>query len=107
MFPEGTRSLDGSVGQFRRGVGMLLAGSHYPVVPCCLDGTFSAWPKGVLIPRPSRVRLAIGEPRTYERVERTDAGALHICADLRAAVLGLASKSEPQTARHISQEAYQ
>lgn len=107
MFPEGTRSLDGSVGQFRRGVGMLLAGGPYPVLPCHLDGTFRAWPKGALIPRPSRVRLAIGEPRTYERVERTDAGALHICADLRAAVLGLASTSEPQTARHISQEAYQ
>lgn len=107
MFPEGTRSLDGSVGQFRRGVGMLLAGGRYPVLPCHLDGTFRAWPKGALIPRPSRVRLAIGEPRTYERVERTDAGALHICADLRAAVLALASKTEPQTARHISQEAYQ
>ena len=107
MFPEGTRSLDGHVGQFRRGVGMLLAGGHYPVVPCYLDGTFKAWRKGVLIPRPARVRLAIGEPRTYERVECTDAGALHICADLRAAVLALASKTQPQPARPISQEAYQ
>ena len=37
MFPEGTRSLDGRVGQFRRGIGMLLAGTQYPVVPCYLE----------------------------------------------------------------------
>jgi len=107
MFPEGTRSIDGRVGMFRRGIGLLLAGTPYPVVPCYLDGTFRAWPKGALITRPTRVRLAIGEARTYERVERTDAGALHICADLRGAVLALASETWPQTARPISQEAYQ
>ena len=107
MFPEGTRSTDGSVGIFRRGIGLLLAGAPYPVVPCYLDGTFKAWPKGSFIPRPSRVRLAIGKPRTYEGVERTDAGALHICAELRNAVLALASETQPQIARPISQEAYQ
>jgi 1-acyl-sn-glycerol-3-phosphate acyltransferase len=107
MFPEGTRSVDGHLGLFRRGIGLLLAGAPIPVVPCYLDGTFRAWPKGALIPRPARVRLAIGKPRTYEDIERNDAGALHICAELRAAVLALASKTQPQTARPISQEVYQ
>ncbi len=107
VFPEGTRSVDGRVGMFRRGVGLLLAGTPYPVVPCYLDGTFKAWPKGALIPRPARVRLAIGQARTYERVEQNDAGALHICADLRGAVLAIASEIRPQTARPISEEAYQ
>ena len=107
MFPEGTRSVDGQLGLFRRGIGLLLAGAPIPVVPCYLDGTFRAWPKGALIPRPARVRLAIGKPRTYEDVERNDAGALHICAELRGAVLALASQFQPQTVRPISQEAYQ
>ena len=107
MFPEGTRSVDGRVGLFRRGVGLLLAGTPYPVVPCYIDGTFNAWPKGALIPRPSRVRLAIGEARTYEQIEQSDAGALHICANLRGAVLALGSETWPKTARPISQEAYQ
>lgn len=106
IFPEGTRSMDGRVHLFRRGVGRLLAGTAYRVVPCYLDGTFRAWPKGSLIPRPARVRLAIGEARTYERVEPSDAGALHICADLRSAVLALASETWPRTARPNSQEAY-
>lgn len=107
MFPEGTRSLDGRVGIFRRGIGLLLAGTSYPVVPCYLDGTLRAWPKGAFIPRPAPVRLAIGEARSYERVERTDAGVLQICADLQGAVLALGSETWPQTARPISQEVYQ
>ncbi|HSB10159.1 MAG TPA: lysophospholipid acyltransferase family protein [Blastocatellia bacterium] len=107
MFPEGTRSIDGRVGIFRRGIGLLLAGTPYPVVPCYLDGTSRAWPKGTLVPRPTRVRLAIGEARRYERVQRTDAGALQICADLRSAVLALASEIRPHTVRPISQEACQ
>jgi 1-acyl-sn-glycerol-3-phosphate acyltransferase len=107
MFPEGTRSIDGLVDLFRRGVGLLLAGTMHPVVPCFLDGTFSAWPKGTLIPRPARVRLVIGEARTYERVEQNDPSVLHICADLRRAVLALAPESRPKAARPISKEVYQ
>jgi 1-acyl-sn-glycerol-3-phosphate acyltransferase len=106
MFPEGTRSTDGSLGVFRRGIGSLLAGTTYPVVPCHLDGTFRAWPKGTFIPRPARVRLLIGEARTYERVEQNDAGVLRICEDLRGAVLALAPQLRPQAARPISKEVY-
>ena len=107
MFPEGTRSTNGHIGLFRRGIGLLVAGERYPVVPCYLEGTFRAWPKGALIPRPSRIRLVIGEPRTYERIERSDAGALQVCADLQAAVLELAATTQSQrAAKPISQEAY-
>jgi 1-acyl-sn-glycerol-3-phosphate acyltransferase len=106
MFPEGTRSTDGSLGVFRRGIGSLLAGTTYPVVPCHLDGTFRAWPKGTFIPRPARVRLVIGEARTYERVEQNDAGILSICAELRRQVLALAPETRPQPARPISKEVY-
>lgn len=106
MFPEGTRSADGRPAIFRRGIGSLLAGTPYPVVPCHLDGTFRAWPKGTFIPRPARVRLVIGEVRTYDRVEQNDTGMLSICADLRRAVLALASETRPQPAQPISKEAY-
>ena len=106
MFPEGTRSTDGSLGIFRRGIGSLLAGTTYPVVPCHLHGTLRAWPKGTFIPRPARVRLVIGEARTYERVEQTDAGILSICAELRRQVLALAPETRPQPARPISKEVY-
>jgi len=102
MFPEGTRSTNGRAGLFKRGIGLLLAGTYTPVVPCYLDGTFKAWPKGTVLPRPQRVRLVIGEPRTYEQVSQDDAGVLHICAELRREVLALAPKLQPHTARPVS-----
>jgi 1-acyl-sn-glycerol-3-phosphate acyltransferase len=106
IFPEGTRTTSERVGTFRRGIGSLLAGTANPVVPCYLDGTFRAWPKGTLIPRPARVRLVIGKARTYEHVERTDAGVLNICAELRRVVLALAAQLAPHPARAISKELY-
>ncbi len=106
MFPEGTRSIDGRVGRFRRGVGRLLAGTAHPVVPCYLDGTAKALPKGSWIPRPAQIRLVIGEARTYERVEKNDVGVLTVCAELRNAVLALAPKTCPHRAQPNSQEVY-
>jgi 1-acyl-sn-glycerol-3-phosphate acyltransferase len=65
LFPEGTRTTTGELGEFRPGIGSLLAGTDVPVVPCALQGPFRAWPKGAWIPRPRRVRLIIGKPRRY------------------------------------------
>lgn len=106
LFPEGTRSIDGRLGIFKRGIGLLLAGTNHPVVPCHLQGTHRALPKGALVPRPARVHLTIGEPLTYEKVECNDEGALRICADLRRSVMALAGETQPQAARPVSQEAY-
>jgi 1-acyl-sn-glycerol-3-phosphate acyltransferase len=69
LFPEGTRSTSGEMGEFRPGIGSLVAGSGVPVVPCALKGTFEAWPKGQTIPRPRPVRLVIGEPQCFTNCE--------------------------------------
>ena len=90
VFPEGTRSTNGRVGPFRRGVGDLVAGTNVPVVPCYLDGAGAAWPKGAALPQPRRVRLVIGTPRTYNDVEPCKSSARAIGEDLRRAVLALA-----------------
>ncbi|HEV2295765.1 MAG TPA: lysophospholipid acyltransferase family protein [Tepidisphaeraceae bacterium] len=93
IFPEGTRSTDGMVGPFHRGVGDLVAGTDVPVVPCYLDGAGCAWPKGSTFPRPTRVRLVIGSPRTYPDAKPGKASARAIGQDLRRAVLALAPPS--------------
>ena len=90
IFPEGTRSRTGELGEFKAGLGLLVAGTPHPVVPCRLEGTFAAWPKGRWLPRPRRVRLTIGEPRTYAQQARGKDAALFIASDLRAAVAALA-----------------
>lgn len=90
LFPEGTRTTTGQVGEFRPGIGMLLAGTNVPVVPCYLGGTFEAWAKGRAFARPRRVRLRIGAPRTCEARAAGRETAEQIAAELREAVLALA-----------------
>lgn len=89
LFPEGTRSTTGEIGEFKRGIGLLLAGTAVPVLPCHTCGAFEAWPKGKMLPRPSRLRLMIGAPRTYADLQPGKSAALHVCQDLRQAVMEL------------------
>ena len=61
LFPEGTRTRDGSVGPFRPGFAVLASLARVPVVPVAIEGAFEAWPRGRLLPRPGRLRVAYGE----------------------------------------------
>ena len=97
LFPEGTRSTTGELGEFKSGIGLMLAGTPVPVVPCWLDGAYRAWPKGRRLPRPSRVRLVIGTPRRYDHLSRGKDSALAISQDLREAIQGLATTVSPPT----------
>jgi 1-acyl-sn-glycerol-3-phosphate acyltransferase len=90
LFPEGTRSPTGALKEFKPGVGLLAAGTDYPVVPCYLDGTHRALPKGSWFPRPGKVRVIIGPPRQYSPLQRDKESAVRISAELREAVLALA-----------------
>jgi 1-acyl-sn-glycerol-3-phosphate acyltransferase len=99
LFPEGTRSTTGELGEFKPGIGLMLAGTRVPVVPCRLEGTFRAWPKGRCFPRPRRVRLVIGSARTYEHLGRGKDSAIEISRDLRESILSLASPVPPASNR--------
>lgn len=94
LFPEGTRSTTGDIGQFKPGIGLLLAGTSVPVLPCHTSGAFNAWPKGRMLPRPRPLRLMIGLPRNYATLQPGKDAALHVCEDLRQAVLELAALNQ-------------
>jgi 1-acyl-sn-glycerol-3-phosphate acyltransferase/long-chain acyl-CoA synthetase len=91
LFPEGTRTVDGTIGRFRPGIGFLAAGTEYPVVPCHLDGAFRAWPKGKWIPRPRKLRLTIGAPLRFPTLTPVKEHAIVIANSLREAVVALGS----------------
>src|SRR6201984_196920 len=57
IFPEGGRSRNGLMMPFKHGLGMLVAGTNVPVVPCGLIGTFEALPAGRNCPRPVAIKL--------------------------------------------------
>ena len=49
IFPEGTRSLDGEMIEFRDGAFRLACETKLPVVPIVVDGTFQIFPKGAKV----------------------------------------------------------
>jgi long-chain acyl-CoA synthetase len=54
IFPEGTRSMDGSLGPFKKTFAILSRELNIPVVPISIQGAYAAMPKGSKIPRPWR-----------------------------------------------------
>jgi glycerol-3-phosphate dehydrogenase (NAD(P)+) len=68
MFPEGTRIRPGALGRPKRGVGRLALETGAPVVPVAVIGT-EAVRKGWRI-RPHKVRIRIGRPLTFPKVEK-------------------------------------
>ncbi|PYS42472.1 MAG: hypothetical protein DMG14_03855 [Acidobacteria bacterium] len=45
IFPEGTRSIDGHVAEFKKGAAILAYELGVPIVPVGIRGTFEAWPR--------------------------------------------------------------
>src|SRR5690349_7451591 len=68
IFPEGTRIRPGALGRPRRGVGRLALETGAPVVPVAVIGTETVR-KGWRI-RPHKVRIRIGSPLTFPKVEQ-------------------------------------
>ena len=89
LFPEGTRTQTGRMTEFKPGIGLLAAGTQIPIVPCYLAGAFEAWPKGKLVPRPLKLRLRIGAPRTYSDLTPGRDSSLQVSLDLQKAVAAL------------------
>lgn len=63
IFPEGTRTVEGGIGEFKPGVALLLKRAACPVVPVAIGGAYEAWPRGRKAPRIfRRLRVEFGEP---------------------------------------------
>ncbi len=50
IFPEGARSYDGELMEFKKGVGILAVELNVPIVPCRIEGTFEAWSRHMRFP---------------------------------------------------------
>jgi len=62
VFPEGTRSMGGSIGEFRPGAFYLAQKSGAPVVPVYIDGGYRAIPKGSIRVRPAELLVRVLPP---------------------------------------------
>ena len=71
VFPEGTRTRDGSLQPAKPGAGFIIAKTLAPVVPMRIFGAFEAFPKGAKIPRMSPVTIVAGEPIRFGKADIT------------------------------------
>jgi 1-acyl-sn-glycerol-3-phosphate acyltransferase len=69
VFPEGTRSPDGTLQKSQKGLGLLVHKSGVPVLPARLHGSFEILGKGKLFPRiGKKLYLNIGSPILSEKL---------------------------------------
>ncbi|HEY6097140.1 MAG TPA: lysophospholipid acyltransferase family protein, partial [Candidatus Deferrimicrobium sp.] len=62
VFPEGTRSMGGSIGEFRPGAFYIAQKSGAPIVPVYIDGGYRAIPKGSIRVRPAELLVRVLSP---------------------------------------------
>jgi 1-acyl-sn-glycerol-3-phosphate acyltransferase len=78
MFPEGTRSRTGTLGEGHPGTAMIARRTGVPILPVAITGTeHIAWPGVFLKPRSiRRCRVSIGEPFTLVPAARVNSATL-------------------------------
>lgn len=97
LFPEGRRSVDGELVEFKPGAAMLAVRTNTPIVPVRLDGVRDALPRGSFLPRARDVRVTFGNPinpaayRLAVRAGEVDRRGAYdrMTADLRATIEGM------------------
>jgi 1-acyl-sn-glycerol-3-phosphate acyltransferase len=94
IFPEGGRTRTGSIMPFKHGLGMLVAETNVPVVPCGLIGSFEALPPNRKVPRPVRIKLIIGERLEFASIANDRAGWSQIAKGVESAVRSLVSAAD-------------
>ncbi|MDE6801531.1 MAG: 1-acyl-sn-glycerol-3-phosphate acyltransferase, partial [Muribaculaceae bacterium] len=62
VFPEGARTWDGHMRQFKKGAFQLAMEFNLPLVPVSIDGAFDVMPRTARLPRPGHITLTIHKP---------------------------------------------
>lgn len=85
LFPEGERSIDGTVKKFKKGAPILAQHLQVPVVPVAIKGAFEIWPRRRSINWSAmgrwsghRVKIAIGSPMVFAESADYNAAAVQI-----------------------------
>jgi long-chain acyl-CoA synthetase len=95
IYPEGRRSPTGELQPFKAGIGLLGVELGVPIVPCRIEGTHVAMPKGRLIPRRARICVTFAPPVHGEEYRAGDGDGdrrelwRHLADDVRAVIARL------------------
>jgi 1-acyl-sn-glycerol-3-phosphate acyltransferase len=74
VFPEGTRSRDGRIHEFKTTLFVLPIRTRTPVVPVLIEGTFQALPRGSILLKPHPIKVTFLDPVSAECFSDKDRG---------------------------------
>ena len=86
IFPEGGRSVDGTLGRFHPGAFRLAASLRVPVLPVTIAGGHEAWPPGRRFPRPGRITITYHPPLAADATADPRTAARDLADRARAAI---------------------
>jgi 1-acyl-sn-glycerol-3-phosphate acyltransferase len=72
VFPEGTRSLDGKIQDFKKALFILPIRSRIPVVPVLIEGTFQGLKRGSILLKPVPLKMTFYDPIPADSFEVRD-----------------------------------
>jgi 1-acyl-sn-glycerol-3-phosphate acyltransferase len=76
IFPEGTRTRDGKLGDVQSGFALVAKRAGVPILPVAIVGAWECWPRTRLLPLPGRIRLEFGPIIPAEDVAAMDGSTL-------------------------------
>jgi 1-acyl-sn-glycerol-3-phosphate acyltransferase len=68
VFPEGTRTRDGSIGKLHSGMIVIAQRAKVPILPMVIDGAFEAWPRKQPLPSLHPIRIIYGQPIPFKEI---------------------------------------
>jgi long-chain acyl-CoA synthetase len=68
IYPEGQRSFDGQLYEFRKGAAILATELDLPIVPVALDGAYRIWPRKSWRFRLAKIKIHFGEPISVQSI---------------------------------------
>ena len=84
IFPEGTRSIDGSLLEFKVGAALLAKKLNKNIIPICIKGAFQVMPRHTIIPKIGDISatvLASLSPKNFKSTEELNDELSKVIAD--------------------------
>lgn len=84
IFPEGTRSADGLLHEFKTGAVLLAIKAGVPIIPISFNGSYEVLPKGKLLPKSGHITIRVGQAIPIAHCKASD--KQNLAQNLHAAV---------------------
>jgi long-chain acyl-CoA synthetase len=69
IYPEGTRSRNGKLAEFKEGIGVIAREINIPIVPIKIKGLHEVLPTGNYWPKPGKIEIKIGKPLKFNKMQ--------------------------------------